>query len=82
MDLLRSTIWKEEYQGCRFRFRPEFLKPLHRLANQVRRRGRRHLSVMRWETLLTKYWGIQAQDLGQQSILILQLLGSNQGSLS
>ncbi len=75
LKMLRRAIWHEEYRGCRFRFRPEFLEPLRQLADRIQGLPEGNLSAEQWVRILQESWNIEATELGQQEILLLQLLG-------
>ena len=75
LKMLRDAILREEYCGCRFRFRREFLRPLHELAEMIQRLPPGRLSLDQWRLTLMQCWGAQPEDLGQQEMIILQLLG-------
>jgi Bacterial RNA polymerase, alpha chain C terminal domain len=71
IETLRSAIWDEEYCGCRFRFRRDFLTPLHQLRTMVETRT----AKMSWETVLRDAWGVDREAVSGQEILLLRLLG-------
>ena len=48
IETLRSAIWDEEYCGCRFRFRRDFLTPLYQLRTMAETAN----GKMSWETAL------------------------------
>ena len=75
MDMLNGAVWREEYSGCRFRFRREFLQPLYDLADRVQSLPDGSLTSTAWHNLLQDCWGVGPADVGLQSTLILQLLG-------
>jgi hypothetical protein len=74
LKMLRRAIWSDEYRGCRFRFRQQFLQPLRDLAARVRATPEGTLSSARWRILLRATWGVEPSELGQQSALLSQLL--------
>lgn len=39
VKMLRRVIWLDDYRGCAFRFRSEFLRPLKRLADKLEIEG-------------------------------------------
>ena len=71
IETLRSAIWHEEYCGCRFRFRRDFLTPLYQLRTVLERRT----ETMSWETALRQAWGVEREAVSRQEILLLHLLG-------
>ena len=75
LKMLRRAVWQEEYRGCRFRFRPQFLRPLYELADRLQELPAATLSETHWRTLLRETWDMQPEQLGQQEALILELLG-------
>lgn len=68
---LRDAIWNEDYRDCRFRFRQEFLAPLHRLRASLKKRT----SSPFWTSALEKCWGVDRQAVSGQEILLLRLVG-------
>ena len=75
LEMLTRAIWQEEYSGCRFRLRREFLQPLYDLAHRVQTAPYGALTAGVWRVLLEDCWQLQPADLGLQSALLLQLLG-------
>ncbi len=53
IKMLRRTIWLDDYRGCKFRFRPEFLDPLRRLARELEAEEMRLFSSAEWNRMLT-----------------------------
>ena len=51
--MLRRAIWLDDYRGCKFRFRPEFLDPIKRLAHELEAEGMRLFSAAEWNKMLT-----------------------------
>ena len=53
IKMLRRAIWLDDYRGCKFRFRPEFLDPIKRLAHELEAEGMRLFSAAEWNKMLT-----------------------------
>jgi len=53
IKMLRRAIWLDDYRGCKFRFRPEFLDPLRRLAHALEAEEMRLFSAAEWNRMLT-----------------------------
>ena len=75
IEMLQRAVWQEEYRGCRFRFRRGFLRPLCQLRESIQNLSDDGLSLDRWRTVLRECWGVEPENLGQQEMIILQLLG-------
>ncbi len=75
MKMFKRAIWREEYRGCRFRFRPEFVQPMHQLADAIQALPPGALSLERWHALLREIWDVDAVDLGQQEVMFFERLG-------
>jgi hypothetical protein len=72
--LLRGAILQDDYTGCGFRFRPEFVMPLRELA--VAMAGQKSpLLYSRWAKILKSSWAVVPADLGKMESTILDLLG-------
>lgn len=74
-EMLWFAIWKQEYRGCDFRFRDEFLQPLYDLADRVCSHPSKTLSEQGWRSLLQECWDVTPAALGQQTSLLHHLLG-------
>jgi len=72
--LLRSTILEDDYTGCRFRFRAQFISPLRELAEAMAGQDR-SVRYSRWTDVLRKTWALRPDELGGLESLILELLG-------
>jgi DNA-directed RNA polymerase delta subunit len=72
IEALCKAIWKEDYCNCRFRFRKEFLTPLHSLKKALHESSR-----MTWATALRQAWHVDRQAVCGQEVLLLQLLGKD-----
>ena len=73
--LLSRVIWEENYRGCPFRFREEFLAPLQSLRRLVDARKSSHLSVADWTALLKREWNLTRGQTARVEGLFLRLLG-------
>lgn len=74
VEALRGAIWERNYCNCRFRFREEFVKPLHALR-KVLCESRR----MTWADALRKAWDLDRESIRWQEVLLLRLLGKGNG---
>jgi DNA-directed RNA polymerase delta subunit len=72
VEALRSAIWEEDYCDCRFRFRHEFLNPLHSLGQALHDSTR-----MTWSQTLRKAWGVDRRAIQDQEVLLLRLFGKH-----
>jgi DNA-directed RNA polymerase delta subunit len=72
VEALRRAIWEEDYCNCRFRFRQEFLIPLHSLGQALHDSPRRT-----WSRALRKVWGVDRHAIQRQEVLLLRLLGKD-----
>lgn len=75
LQLLRETIFYSNYCGCRFRFHPEFVKPLHLLRAGLANAKGRAISHVKWEKYLAKVWGVKPAQLAPLEFMVLSLLG-------
>lgn len=75
IQMLSRAIFQDEYLGCRFRFRPEFLRPIRELAERVQAATPGSLSVSAWERLVWNLWGVDPELVREQETLIFALLG-------
>ncbi len=74
INLFVSSVRREEYGGCPFRFRPEFLQPLQKLISAVHRNRRRVYSYSDWQRVLRKAWGVEPEELACTERLLLALV--------
>jgi len=72
---LSHAIWKEEYRGCRFRFRSTFLDPFHSLAAALGGIPARAIPRAEWLRILSLSWGVTERDLRHVQALIIELCG-------
>jgi hypothetical protein len=70
---LRSAIWDEDYCGCKFRFRREFVAPLLELQECLLQKTSPNLRSS-WAAALQESWGVDPQAVSNQEILLLRLL--------
>ena len=53
ITMLRRVIWLDDYRGCRFRLRSEFLVPLRAMGVRLEREGIRAFSASEWKRFFT-----------------------------
>ena len=79
IDALRGAIWNEDYCGCQFRFRREFVTPLLELRECLLQKRSPNLRSS-WAAALQVCWGVNPQAVSNQEILLLRLLGKHASS--
>jgi len=79
VDALRGAIWNEDYCGCQFRFRREFVAPLLELRECLLQKVSPNLRSS-WAAALQQSWGVDPQAVNNQEILLLRLLGRDASS--
>ncbi len=75
LRMLREAIFHDDYAGCHFRFREEFVAPLRLLKEALSGAGRRALTYGDWEKVLWDVWRMQPEELGELEDLLLSLMG-------
>jgi hypothetical protein len=70
---LRRAIWDEDYCGCKFRFRREFVAPLLELQECLLQKTSPNPRSS-WAAALQECWGVDPQAVSNQEILLLRLL--------
>ena len=73
VDALRGAIWDEDYCGCEFRFRREFVVPLLELRKCLLQKTSPNLRSS-WIAALQESWGVDPQAVSDQEVLLLRLL--------
>ena len=73
--LFRDIVLRDEYTGCPFRLRDEFLAPLRELVREFRDARIEVMSVSEWERYLWKFWRLRTKGLFNSERLILEILG-------
>ncbi len=76
ITMLRRVIWEDNYRGCSFRFREEYLKPLRALRTALQRRGNHQIAEADWNGLLHTTWHIDRSDVRFIEGLLLRLTES------
>jgi hypothetical protein len=76
VDALRGAIWDEDYCGCQFRFRREFIAPLLELRGCLLQKTSPNLRSS-WVAALQECWGVDPQAVSNQEVLLLRLLRSD-----
>ncbi len=79
-DLFISSVRRDEYEGCRFRFRPEFVQPLQELISAVQLKRKRVYSFSDWQRVLRETWGVEPDELACAERLLLALVGLRKDS--
>jgi hypothetical protein len=79
IDALGGAIWNEDYCGCQFRFRREFVAPLLKLRDCLLQKTSPNLRSS-WTAALQESWGVDPQAVSNQEILLLRLLGRDASS--
>jgi hypothetical protein len=73
VNTLRGAIWDEDYCGCQFRFRHEFVAPLLELRECLLQKASPNLRSS-WTAALQESWGVEPAAVSNQEILLLRLL--------
>jgi Bacterial RNA polymerase, alpha chain C terminal domain len=73
VDALRGAIWDEDYCGCQFRFRREFVAPLLELRECLLQKASPNLRSS-WVAALQESWGVDPEAVSNQEVLLLRLL--------
>jgi hypothetical protein len=73
--MLRGIVLEDDYHGCRFRIRSEFLGPIRTLAREFPTVCSRVFTLSQWEQRLTDLWGMRPNELGGAERLVLEILG-------
>jgi DNA-directed RNA polymerase delta subunit len=77
VEALRGAIWNQDYCNCPFRFRRDFLTPLHSLRGVLN-----NSPGTTWAHALREAWHVDRQAIRGQEVLLLRLLGKgNQWAL-
>ena len=74
IELLRRVLLNDDYRGCCFRIRGEFLAPLRILRAAVESRENRQIAAAEWEALLEKTWGLRRSQVTALEGLLLKLM--------
>lgn len=80
VDLFISSVRRDEYEGCKFRFRPEFVQPLQRLASAIQLDQKGTYSCLDWQRILNKTWGVETDELACAERLLLAIVGLRRAS--
>lgn len=75
IEMFRGIILEENYRGCEFRIRPEFLTPLRTLSKALKPDLNCALSYSDWESALIKIWKVRPVQVASTGRLILDILG-------
>jgi hypothetical protein len=75
VHLFTRSVWYAEYEGCRFRFRPEFVQMLHKLISAVQSARKPVYSFLDWQRIVRRTWGVEPQDLACAERLLLSIAG-------
>ncbi len=72
---LRAAFLKADYAGCRFRFRPEFVRPVKVLATELSSAKDRAIAYSEWKKILARSWSTTPNCLGPVERGLLEILG-------
>lgn len=75
VKMLLGSMLNDTYCRCRFRFRNNFLVPLHRLHGAMESVQHDPILYSEWEQILAQVWQVTPADIGVSGNLILALLG-------
>lgn len=75
LEMLRGVAFADDYRGCEFRLRSEFLDPLRTLANTIASYDAPVLQFSEWESVLADVWGVASGESVEAEQLIPALLG-------
>lgn len=76
IKMFQHIFREDEYRGCKFRLRPEFVQPMKTLMQGIKPEWERVVSFSEWEHVLMKLWRARPDDLGVAQRLILEILGA------
>jgi hypothetical protein len=74
INMFAGIFLADEYEGCKFRLRPEFIEPLRSLEARTRDFRASSFTFKEWEKLLKKLWRMHPCDVAPAERLILELL--------
>ena len=72
---LRGAFLRDDYAGCRFRFRNEFTWPIRTLGTKLLKTNDCAIPYCRWKRILTNCWLTKPDCLGFLERGILEILG-------
>jgi len=75
LQKLQAALLRADYAGCRFRFRPEFVRPLEELAWELSNATGRAVACSEWRRILRNCWCTTPDCLGASERFLLELLG-------
>lgn len=78
IDMFAGIFLADEYEGCKFRLRPEFIEPLRTLEARTRGLRTTSFTFQGWEKLLEKLWRMHPRDVAPAERLILEVLNRSQ----
>jgi hypothetical protein len=72
INMFAGIFLADEYEGCEFRLRPEFIEPLRTLEARTRDFRSSSFTFKEWEKLLKKLWRMHPRDVAPAERLILE----------
>ncbi len=76
IDMFRRTMLYEEYCGYKFRFRPEYVQAVRKMASICDLLSKRFYSRAQWLLLAAEVWGVGEEQLANTEHLLLGIVDS------
>ncbi len=73
--LFTSSVRYGEYEGCTFRFRPEFVQVLSNLISAVQSARKPVYSLSDWQLIVKQTWSVEPHEFDCAERLLLELVG-------
>jgi hypothetical protein len=74
IEMFRRIFLADEYPGCAFRLRPEFVEPLRTLEARLRQFRIGTFTSRDWKVCLQRFWSLSPRHLSAAERLILEVL--------
>ncbi len=74
-NVFRNTMRYDEYRGCKFRIRPQFVQTMLDLVSVFDLLSKRSYSHSQWLQIVTETWGAEAEQLASTEHLLLEIVG-------
>lgn len=74
LRILRGALFNDDYRGCRFRFRHDFVAPFRNLKEALRATHGRAITYGEWEKILDQTWGFSAIKLASAEHLLFAII--------
>lgn len=74
LSMLRGIFVNDDYSGCRFRFRPEIVRPVRKLLTELKHRGTL-INQTIWAQILAQHFHVKWTEPGPVGQLLVNLAG-------